>query len=379
MIQEIPAAPDFAPDLYIQGIGKKRAVQQTQEVRQITLLQQGFRFPALFITDSVLMEHIFGLPCLFCRNGDDFRKHIPIEPTRFGQHLVRILAALADDIHAVDDGNDVIGILFVFLAETAQFHVIAGTGDLITRQDPYDPVGLGKIFFRTGDNHIIQFLPEARRIDKTVMAQDITVPRRPGRFDDRRLVELVFAQLPLLFFQYLERHCFLLELPQLLTDGPFRILPLLLFLFNERPGFVPGHPLLGPVLERKRTRRIGFVMEYIDFPRLRQGILCRRLLSQQGIDQRRFPVLAASHDEEHEILVQPFRQLTDSRTRFLYCLDIIVKAHRPSPARFMDGLQFRCDFVEMGQHLTLDVLTDALIVPVFHIIVERLHRGECFV
>lgn len=120
-------------------------------------------------------------------------------------------------------------------------------------------------------------------------------------------------------------------------------------------------------------------MEHIDFPRLRQRILCCRLLPQQGIDQRRFPVLAAAHDEEHEILIQPFRQLMDGRTRFLYGLDIIVKAHRPGPARSMDGLQFRCDFVEMSQHLTLDVLTDALIVPVFHIIVERLHRGECFV
>lgn len=74
-------------------------------------------------------------------------------------------------------------------------------------------------------------------------------------------------------------------------------------------------------------------MEHIDFPRLRQGIFCRHLLSQQGIDQRRFPILSAAHDEEHKILIQPFRQLVDGRTRFLYGLDIIVKAHRPGPTR----------------------------------------------
>ena len=119
------------------------------------------------------------------------------------------------------------------------------------------------------------------------MAQDITVADRPGRFDDLRLVQAVLAQFPLLFFQYFEGHFFLLELPQFLTDRPFRIFPLLFFPFDICLGFAGGHRPAGPVFEGERTRGIQVrIMEHIDFPRLRQEILCRRLLAQQGIDQR---------------------------------------------------------------------------------------------
>lgn len=101
-------------------MGKEGALQEGQQFCHVARLPEGFTLFAFFRAHVFLLQNHGRILRLFRRNRDDVGDHAAVQFLRFRDDSIDVLPVFTDKVHTVDDGDDVVRLLFRAVIEFLQ-------------------------------------------------------------------------------------------------------------------------------------------------------------------------------------------------------------------------------------------------------------------